>query len=193
MAKKIKMAKSPKTKPLTGKEFAFVTEYLKDWNGARAYRVCYPKGKPEHSRNRAREILAKQHVKQAVDDYKAELKAKSKITIERLAKPLEQIAEAKLLDYIDPKTNKLLNLADTPNPHAIKKLKTTETTTGTGKNKVTKVVAELELHDPKAANESLRKLYGMDEQQEETETKLEITIKHVAKGNVIIKTKGNTK
>lgn len=175
-----KKSKSSKPKSLTCKEYQFLMEYFKDWDRNRAYNKVYQPKKPQNTRFYAHEILQKPHIIAAIKAFKDELKEEAKVTVEELARPLKQTAQAKLLDYIDPKTNKLLNLADTPNPHAIKKLKTTETTTGTGKKKVTKVVAELELHDPKAANESLRKLYGMDEQPDElTDKSIKVTVEIV--------------
>jgi len=173
--------KKPIKKTLTNKEYEFITDYLKDKNGSRAYRRVYKPKDPQQARYRAHEILSKQHIKDFIKQHNDDLGKRCNITRENLLAPLIEIANADILNFTNPDTEDgLILLEDVPNSKAIKDL---DIITKTDENGNTIRWAKVKLHCPIKANESIRKMLGLDDEQE-TNDKIEITINHVADKSV---------
>ena len=64
------MTDSKEPKPLSKKHQRFVAEYLKCFNGTRAYMVVYPKASVETARANASDLLTKTNVSAAIDAQK---------------------------------------------------------------------------------------------------------------------------
>lgn len=53
-------------KPLSRKHQKFIAEYLKQWNGTRAYMAVYPKASEETARANASDLLSKTNISEAI-------------------------------------------------------------------------------------------------------------------------------
>lgn len=88
---------------LTVKQEKFCNKYIECGNASEAYRFAYEckKMKDETLWVKASELLANGKVKVRIDVLKAELKAKSDITKERILEEMSAILEAKITDYLE--------------------------------------------------------------------------------------------
>jgi phage terminase small subunit len=89
--------KKPSTKGLSPKQKAFCREYVIDWNGARAYRVAYPKIKEENARIRASFLLTNVNIQSYCELIQRDLEklcgiSKAKVLNEHLKLAYSSIA-----------------------------------------------------------------------------------------------------
>lgn len=174
------MARSKKENEdgLTDKEYAFVMEYLKDYNGARAARACgYCPNNPQNARVIACEILTKPHIKQFIADHKADLAENLNINETDIIELCHEIMSANVTDYVDMNDYECIKLTkDSPNKRAIASVKIVD--------KDGMRTEEIKLRDPLRAAERVAKLLGLDKQSDEelVDRILNININHVHKG-----------
>lgn len=80
---------------MTDKQEIFCNEYIKDFNGARAYKVAYPNCKKDSSaRANASELLTKTNIQEYITKLKEDLKEKTQITQEKVLNEISKIAFA---------------------------------------------------------------------------------------------------
>lgn len=88
---------------LTVKQEKFCNKYIECGNASEAYRFAYgcKNWTDKTVWERASTLLRNDKVATRVDDLKAELKAKSDITKERILEEMSAILEAKITDYLE--------------------------------------------------------------------------------------------
>lgn len=135
---------------LTGKQLAFVNAYLGNakFNATEAARIAGYKGNDVTIRNVAKENLTKPYIKKAIADYWNTNAMPAEEVLSRLA----EMARSDYGDFVELSNGRLL-VKDTAQlkgkTHLIKKIK--ETKDG----------IEVELHDPKAALDSIGKYHAL--------------------------------
>lgn len=78
---------------MTAKQQKFCEEYLKDFNGARAYKVAYPNVKSHVARINASRLLSKANIKAYIKEEKQKLTEKAELTTEWIIKSVKSVAE----------------------------------------------------------------------------------------------------
>lgn len=88
---------------LTVKQEKFCNKYIECGNASEAYRFAYgcKKMKDETINRTSFDLLNNHKVTARIDELKAELKAKSDITKERILEEMSAILEAKITDYLE--------------------------------------------------------------------------------------------
>lgn len=154
-----------KIKDPTPMEATFLKEYFKDFNASRSALVAgYDSKKPHNARVTGCQLLKKPHIKHWVDEYKKEIKDRSKVETEELVVLLREILHARITDYIDPAVEGGIDLTDkSPNIRAVLEYTVDETVKDNGdvyrKSKI-------KLRDPISAVERLAKLCGLDQPEQ---------------------------
>jgi len=108
------------TRNLTTNERAFIREYLKDNNGARAYRVAFKKPKDKNASTRAKKLLADPRIKKELkirfDEIEDALEEKWRIDHDAIKQRLATIGFTDLKDVVtwkqDDDGNIRMNLKD---------------------------------------------------------------------------------
>lgn len=174
--------KNKEDQELTDKEYAFVMEYLKDYNGARAARACgYNSNNPQNARGTACEILAKPHIEKFIKQHKADLRQECDIDKELLLNILKQIATADVTDYIDPDTLEgIKDLENLPNSKAIQEINYFRQVNDEGEDRIT---TKIKLGDRIKAIDLIAKILGLDETDETEDLSIEVTVTHLAPQN----------
>lgn len=151
------------SKPISRKHEKFINEYLKCWNGTRAYMCVYPKSSYESAGARASELLGNARISAVITERMNEAHMSADEALEILAAHARGDV-AKLMDLtsmggnIDLKTAQEKGLT-----RIIKKFKQ-KTTTILGKKESDddKEIheIELELYDAQSAAEKILKIHG---------------------------------
>ncbi len=90
---------------LSPKQRAFVTEYLKDFNGTQAaIRAGYS---PRAAAPQSTRLLTKANIQKAIQDAQEKAKSSAIMTLSECMEVLTGIARADLTDYVDPKTGRV--------------------------------------------------------------------------------------
>ena len=150
-------------KPLSKKHEKFINEYLKCWNGTRAYMRVYPKAAYDSARANASELLANPNIAAVVTERMNEAHMSADEALEILAAQARGDV-AKLMDISTVGGNIDLHTAQEQGlTRLIKKFKQ-KTTTIIGKKETDddKEIheIELELYDAQAAAEKILKIHG---------------------------------
>jgi phage terminase small subunit len=147
-------------KPLSKKHQRFINEYLKRWNGTRAYMVVYPKATEETARANASDLLSKTNISAAIAERIKESQMSADEAMEILAAhargDIGQFSDR--LGQLDLQAAKELGLS-----RLIKKFKQ-RTVTKIGKSDTdddTEIHdVEIELYDAQSAAEKILKIHG---------------------------------
>jgi phage terminase small subunit len=147
-------------KPLSRKHQKFVNEYLKRWNGTRAYMAVYPKAAEDSARTSAAELLAKDNISAAIAERIKESQMSADEALEILAAhargDMGQFSDR--LGGLDFQSAKEAGLS-----RLIKKFKQ-RTVTKIGKTDKDEDIeihdVEIELYDAQAAAEKILKVHG---------------------------------
>ena len=106
---------------LTDKQEQFCQEYVKDWNGTRAYkRAGYECGTEETFNSNASRLLRNDKVKQRIDELRKEIAENNELTIGRVLDEYKKIAFLDTKKLFD-KDGKLISVNELDNDvtHAI--------------------------------------------------------------------------
>ena len=150
-------------KPLSKKHEKFINEYLKCWNGTRAYMRVYPKSSYESAMARASELLGNIKISETISARMNEAHMSADEALEILAAQARGDV-AKLMDITSMGGNIDLHTAQEQGlTRLIKKFKQ-KTTTIIGKKETDddKEIheIELELYDAQSAAEKILKIHG---------------------------------
>lgn len=163
---------------LTDKQYNFVLEYLKDFNGARAARVAgYCPLSPQNSRVVACRLLTNEYIKAFIKSYKEDLAKEVKITKNDILSLCREIMEAKPTDYYDNKSYQIEIDKESPNQRAIQSL---TLFTQTDKDGNTIKNEKLIMRDPLKAAQLAAKILGLDETDDSEDLSIEVTVTHLA-------------
>jgi phage terminase small subunit len=151
------MADAKELKPLSRKHQRFVAEYLKCFNGTRAYMAVYKKASPETARANAAKLLANTSITKVIDDEKNMVLMQA----DEAMKLQTDIANGDMADFInsfggvDWETAKEKGLTK-----LVKKWKV-KTVTINGKEEDKQITTEeLELYPADVAQERILKISG---------------------------------
>ena len=75
------------------KQKLFVIEYLKDFNGTRAYKVAYPDCNDESARTNASRLLANDNVQQAIRKQADKRLEKTEVDVEYIISNIKEVVE----------------------------------------------------------------------------------------------------
>ena len=148
------------TKPLSRKHEKFINEYLKCWNGTRAYMRVYPKAAYDSARAKASELLANDNIKAIITERMNEAHMSADEALEILsAQARGDIGQfSDRLGQLDLQAAKEAGLS-----RLIKKFKQ-KTVTKIGKGDTdddTEIHdVEIELYDAQAAAEKILRIHG---------------------------------
>jgi phage terminase small subunit len=167
-------------KPLSKKHQRFINEYLKRWNGTRAYMVVYPKATEETARANASDLLSKTNISAAIAERIKESQMSADEAMEILAAhargDIGQFSDR--LGQLDLQAAKEAGLS-----RLIKKFKQ-RTVTKIGKGDTdddTEIHdVEIELYDAQSAAEKILKIHGKFVERHKIEgdgQKINVTIK----------------
>jgi phage terminase small subunit len=92
-------------KPLNIRQLLFVSEYLKDFNGAAAYARAYGSRNPAACAAHAARLVADGRVKALLETGKAEKLARNALTADRVLEEYRRIAFADIRLFFDAKGN----------------------------------------------------------------------------------------
>ncbi len=147
-------------KPLSRKHEKFINEYLKCWNGTRAYMRVYPKAAYDSARAKASELLANDNIKAVITERMNEAHMSADEALEILAAhargDIGQFSDR--LGQLDLQAAKEMGIS-----RLIKKFKQ-KTVTKIGKGDTdddTEIHdVEIELYDAQAAAEKILRIHG---------------------------------
>ena len=147
-------------KPLSKKHQKFINEYLKRWNGTRAYMAVYPNASEETARANASDLLSKTNISLVI----AERIKESQMSADEAMEILAAHARGDIGNFSDGLgTLSLQDAKDAGISRLIKKIKQrTITKIGKGdKDDDTEIHdLEFELYDAQAAAEKILKMHG---------------------------------
>jgi phage terminase small subunit len=155
----------------------FIDEYMKDYNGSRAAKAA-----GYSSSSTAHELLRNNEVKAEIDRRISEMRAKDRVTVEKIEGMLRDMAEVEPLDIWDEDGN-VRPLRDIP-PHARRAIKSIKRVTKehyiTGQAEET---VHVELWDKKGAVELLGKAKKMftDRIEADVSQKVSFSINGISK------------
>jgi phage terminase small subunit len=166
-------------KPLSRKHQKFVNEYLKRWNGTRAYMAVYPKAQEDSARANASELLTKPNIAAAI----AERIRESQMSADEALDILAAQARGDIGNYIED--NLMIDLSaarENGGTKIIKKIRQ-RTITKIGKGATdddTEITdTEIELYDAQAAAEKILKIHGKFVDRHDITNSGELTIRIV--------------
>lgn len=79
---------------LTDKQLLFCNEYLKDFNGTRAYKAIYKWVTDETAKVNASKLLTNANIREYLESKKEKIVEKQLVTVERVVDKLQQIVDA---------------------------------------------------------------------------------------------------
>lgn len=160
-------------KPLTKTERAFLNEYIKDFNGRRAYQATYKRCKSENTAAvEASRILRKPKVAAELERRLRQLQTKAELDTDEIIQEMKKLAFANQQDYTGFGSDGV-KLKDSDNltrnqMAAISEVR--ETRTGRYKT------FQLKLHDKKGALDSLARWAGIEKMPKPSDEPLRIEI-----------------
>ncbi len=160
-------------KPLTKTERAFLNEYLKDFNGRRAYQAIYKRCKSENAATvEACRLLGKPNVSVELGRRLERLQERAELDADAIIQEMKKLAFANQKDYtgFSPDGVKLKDSDDLTRDQMAAIAEVRET--GTGQYKT----FQLKLHDKKGALDSLARWAGIEKMPKPSETPLRIEI-----------------
>ena len=160
-------------KPLTNTERAFLNEYLKDFNGRRAYQATYKRCNSENTAAvEASRILRKPKVAAELERRLQQLQAKAELDADEIIREMKKLAFANQQDYagFGPDGVKLKDsdVLTRDQMAAISEVRETRT----GRHKI----CQLKLHDKKGALDSLARWAGIEKMPKPPDEPLRIEI-----------------
>lgn len=75
------------------KQKLFVIEYLKDFNGTRAYKVAYPECSDESARTNASRLLTNDNIQQAIREQADKRLGKAEVDVEYIISNIKEVVE----------------------------------------------------------------------------------------------------
>lgn len=137
---------------LTGIEQRFVLEYLKDFNGLKAYQRVRPDVAASTAGTTAWQLLKKPEVQAAIQASRARIVEKMELTSERVLREVARLAFFDPRKLLDDKGNPLpLNQLDDDTAAAIAGLEVQQIELGSGENALPAVIKKYKLSDKKGA------------------------------------------
>jgi phage terminase small subunit len=153
--------------PLTEKQKIFCSEYIKDWNGSRAYQAAYPDSSYDSARVSASNLLTNPNIKAHIEFIQKDLEKEAGISRLGLALELKKIAYSSIshlhLNWLERK--EFESLTD-DQKSCIAEIDTKIQKKNIGTSEEPQIVAveyvKIKLHDKQRAIEGLRKMLGYD-------------------------------
>ena len=160
-------------KPLTKTERAFLNEYIKDFNGRRAYQAIYKRCKSENAATvEACRLLGKPNVAAELGRRLERLQERAELDTDAIIQEMKKLAFANQQDYTgfgaDGVRLKTSDDLTRDQMAAISEVRETRT----GRHKT----FQLKLHDKKGALDSLARWAGIEKMPKPSETPLRIEI-----------------
>ncbi len=166
-------SKNHPDKPLTKTERAFLNEYIKDFNGRRAYQAVYQRCKSENTAAvEASRILRKPNVAAELERRLQQLQAKAGLNADEIIQEMKKLAFANQQDYarFGPGGVKLKDSDGLTRDQMAAISEVKETKAGYHK------IFQLKLHDKKAALDSLARWAGIEKMPKPPDEPLRIEI-----------------
>ena len=151
---------------LTDKQEAFVIEYLRDFNGAKAARRAGYE--PSGARQEAYRLLTNDYIKDAIETEKQRRRDSADIELKDIINLCSEIMRANIADYLNPIGAVEPLDQDMINPRAIAEYQMADKQSG----------GKVKLRDPLKAAELVARLLGLGDIKDEVEAK-RITIEVV--------------
>lgn len=160
-------------KPLTKTEQAFLNEYIKDFNGRRAYQATYKRCKSENAaRVEASRLLAKPNVAAELGRSLERLQERAELDTGEIIQEMKKLAFANQQDYtgFGPNGVKLKDSDSLTRDQMAAISEVREVGAGRHKN------LQLKLHDKKGALDSLARWAGIEKMPKPPDEPLRIEI-----------------
>ena len=160
-------------KPLTKTERAFLNEYIKDFNGRRAYQAVYKRCKSENAAAvEASHILRKPKVAAELERRLQQLQERAELDTDEIIREMKKLAFANQQDYagFGPDGVKLKDSDDLTRDQMAAIVEVREARSGRHKT------FQLKLHDKKGALDSLARWAGIEKMPKPPDEPLRIEI-----------------
>lgn len=146
-----------KDRELSAKQAAFVTEYIKDWNGCQAaIRAGYS---PKAAKEQAARLLTKANIQKAIKEYQDKASAEAEVNLAWWLKRMKQLADYDPRGFFDEHGNmKPVNKLDDACAAALAGLDVQEVPAGEGE--IPAIIKRIKFTDRRAALDLIGKHLG---------------------------------
>jgi phage terminase small subunit len=147
-------------KPLSKKHQRFIAEYLKCFNGTRAYMAVYPKASTETARANASDLLSNTNVSEAIQDKLNAVQMSADEALQRIA----EIARGDIGDFMSINSMgfelDLEAAREAQKTGVIKRVRQTVITVNGEKEDKETITTDIELHDKLSALRDILKMHN---------------------------------